>query len=103
MSLGENVCWLRIRRGLSQTALAALIYVRRRHPTPSYISRIESGTIDPRLSTVRSLAKALHVRPWVLVADLSDSVEFWQGYLALPAAEKRDVQRHIEWKLRGSR
>jgi transcriptional regulator with XRE-family HTH domain len=60
---------------------------------------LESGRIDPRLSTIRSIAKALHVKPWYLVAGLSDNVEFWDNYLALSPAQKRDIQRLIQYKL----
>ena len=45
---------LRAQRGLSQRALAELSKV-----TNVTIARIESGVYDPRLSTLRQLAKAL--------------------------------------------
>lgn len=54
---------LRERHGLSQRALAKMSKV-----TYVTIARIESGVYDPRLSTLRRLAKALKVR----VADLID-------------------------------
>ena len=54
---------LRRKQGLSQRALAQLSKV-----TNVTIARIESGVYDPRLSTLRRLAKALNVR----VADLID-------------------------------
>ena len=54
---------LRKERGLSQRALAKLSKV-----TNVTIARIESGVYDPRLSTLRRLAKALKVK----VADLVD-------------------------------
>jgi len=94
---GENVRWLRKMQGLSQTQLAAMIRINHHHPTPSYISRIEHGTLDPRLSTVRSIAKALRIKPWQLIADLSDNVEFWHGYLDLTGPQKRDVQHLIKY------
>jgi len=99
-AFGSSVKWLRKRQGLSQTALAALIRVNHGHPTPSYVSRLESGKLDPRLSTVRSIARALGLKVWQLVADLGDNVEFWRGYLNLSGEQKRDVQRHIDWLLR---
>jgi transcriptional regulator with XRE-family HTH domain len=103
MTLGDNVRWLRKRRGITQTGLAAQIRVSRHAPTPSFVSRLESGRADPRLSTVRSIARALHVKPWYLVADISDNLRFWEGYLSLTAQQKRDVQRHIDWLQRGHR
>ena len=54
---------VRHKKGLSQRALAKLSKV-----TNVTIARIESGVYDPRLSTLRLLAKALRVR----VADLID-------------------------------
>ena len=54
---------LREQRGLSQRALAKLSKV-----TYVTIARIETGVYDPRLSTLRQLAKALKVK----VADLID-------------------------------
>lgn len=48
---------LREKRGLSQRALAKLSKV-----TNVTIARIETGVYDPRLSTLRRLAKALKVK-----------------------------------------
>jgi transcriptional regulator with XRE-family HTH domain len=55
---------LRERRGLSQRALAKLSKV-----THVTIARIESGVYDPRLSTLRRLAKALKVKIAKLVDE----------------------------------
>lgn len=98
MSLGENVRWLRTSRGMTQAELAAKTRVNHHHPTPSYISRLEHGQIDPRWRTIRSIAKALQVKPWQLVAEITENVEFWSGYLALPAERKREIQRMIAWR-----
>lgn len=94
-AFGENVRWVRQRLGMTQTALAAMVHLNHHHPTPSYISRLESGSIDPRLSTVHSIARALRVKPWQLVAGLADNVEFWRGYLDLSPIQKREIQRLI--------
>jgi len=99
MSFGENVRWLRTTRGMTQAQLAALTRVNHHHPTASYISRVEHGEIDPRLKTVISIARALKVRPWQLVADISENVDFWEGYMRLSAQGKRDIQRTIAWML----
>ena len=61
-SMKLMVIW-RGKRGLSQRALAELSDVS--HVT---IARLETGKYDPRLSTLRRLAKVLKVR----VADLID-------------------------------
>jgi transcriptional regulator with XRE-family HTH domain len=54
---------IRQRRGLSQRALAEIANVG--HIT---IARLETGVYDPRLSTLRQLAKALNIS----VRDLLD-------------------------------
>ena len=96
-SFGDNVRWLRTKRSLSQKELAALVSLRgRRHPCSSYISCLESGRRDPRLSIIRSMAKALGVKPWQLLADLSENSEFWEHYLSLSPKGKREIQRLIE-------
>ena len=102
MIVGRNVRYLRTRLGLTQEELAARVSLRgRHHPTASYISYIEAGERDPRLSVVRSLARSLHVKPWVLLAELTENVRFWDGYLSLTPEQKREVQRLIDWKLEG--
>jgi transcriptional regulator with XRE-family HTH domain len=99
MSFEENLRFLRRRAGMTQGQLAHCIRLRRREPSRCYVTQLESGRIDPRLSTVRSIAKALHVKPWYLVADLSDNVTFWEAYLQLSPTQKREVQRMIDWQL----
>jgi transcriptional regulator with XRE-family HTH domain len=54
---------LRAKHGLSQRDLA-----KRSNVTNVTIARIETGVYDPRLSTLRKLAKALKVK----VSDLLD-------------------------------
>ena len=55
---------LRAQQGLSQRALA-----KRSKITNVTIARIETGVYDPRLSTLRRLAKALKVKVGDLVDD----------------------------------
>jgi transcriptional regulator with XRE-family HTH domain len=59
----EKLIALRAKQGLSQRELA-----KRSKVTHVTIARIETGVYDPRLSTLRRLAKALKVK----VADLLD-------------------------------
>jgi transcriptional regulator with XRE-family HTH domain len=54
--LATTIKRLRKRRGLTQQALAV-----RAGLTLGYIARLEIGMHDPRLSTLRKLAKALGV------------------------------------------
>ncbi len=60
--LGSNLKAARLERGLTQEDVSMLSGV---HETE--ISRIEAGKRDPRVSTVRKLAKAVGVRPGVLL------------------------------------
>jgi transcriptional regulator with XRE-family HTH domain len=104
-TFGDNVRWLRTRLGMTQAELAALVSLGgRRHPVPHYISMIERGSRDPGLRVIRSIAKALKVKPWYLLAELAENPEFWDGYLRLPPQGKREIQRRIEYMLerRGS-
>ena len=100
MSFGENIRFRRKMLGYSQGQLAKLVKVNRRTPSASYISRVESGKVAPRITTVRSIARALGIRTWQLVAEMYENTEFWRGYLDLSAKDKRNVQRHIDWLLR---
>ena len=62
-SIMRRLAQIRMEKGLSQRALAKLSTVG--HIT---IARIETGIFDPRLSTLRALAKALKVK----ISDLVD-------------------------------
>ena len=95
-AFGDSVRWRRKSLGMSQGDLAAKVRVNHRRVTQSYISRLENGLLDPKLSTVCSIARALRVKDWQLVAGYN-SVEFWRGYLDLSPSQKREVQRIINW------
>lgn len=56
VSMLKNLVKLRAKRGLSQRALAKLSGISYVH-----IARMETGDHDPRLSTLKALAKALKV------------------------------------------
>jgi transcriptional regulator with XRE-family HTH domain len=94
---GEGLRLAREARGLTQSELASRIRVRRRRTTHSYISRIENGLIDPRLSTVVALARALQMKPWQLLAYPENS-RWWDAYLSIPGERKREIQRLITWR-----
>jgi transcriptional regulator with XRE-family HTH domain len=57
MNIGYQLMAWRRQKGLTQDALA-----QRANLTRPYLSRIESGLVDPALSSLRSLASALDVR-----------------------------------------
>jgi transcriptional regulator with XRE-family HTH domain len=54
--LGENLKMIRIKKDISQTALAETLGVDK-----SFVSNIENGKTNPTLSTITNLAQALGV------------------------------------------
>ncbi len=54
--LGENLRKLRLKKNMSQGNLAIILNVNR-----AYISKIENGRMNPTLSTLEKIAKALGV------------------------------------------
>jgi DNA-binding XRE family transcriptional regulator len=65
-----SLAQLRLQRGWSQAELA-----RRAETSQSYIGRLETGNVDPQLSTVRKIAQALGVPVPALVEALTTEVE----------------------------
>ena len=61
-----SIAQLRLQRGWSQAELA-----RRADTSQPYIARIELGKVDPQISTVKKLAKALDVSVAILVEAIS--------------------------------
>ncbi|MFW6046965.1 MAG: helix-turn-helix domain-containing protein [Candidatus Woesearchaeota archaeon] len=53
-NLRQNILKLRINEGLSQTQLAELVGTKQ-----SVISRLESGSCEPKLTTIKKIANAL--------------------------------------------
>ena len=74
----------RTRRGLSQQALAAKLGIRQRQ-----ISDLERSTIDPRLSTLENVARALDMELMLVPRPLISSVE------ALLRTGTREVERPL--------
>jgi len=97
LALGDNVKWRRTALGLTQAELARLVVIDRKHPDRSWICRLEQGRVDPRMSQVRGLAKALRVKPWQLVVEMYENGTFWERYLSLDPKHKREVQRMVQW------
>jgi transcriptional regulator with XRE-family HTH domain len=97
MVFAQNLRHFRRAAGLTQRDVAEHIRLHGRQPSRSYITQLESGRIDPRLSTIRSIARVLRIKPWVLVADVLDNSRFWDDYMSLTGQQKRDVQHHIKW------
>ena len=54
--LGNNIRWVRLSRKMKQSDLCRKLNVDR-----AYISNIESGKMNPTLSTIERIAKALNV------------------------------------------
>ncbi len=93
---GEGIRVLRKARGVTQTELAEQIRVNRHHTTASYISRIEHGQLDPRLSTICAIARVLHVKPWQVLA-YPERADWSEEYLSLSPLGTREVQRINQW------
>lgn len=92
-----NVRWLRTYRRLTQEELAGRIRVRHQKTGRSYICRIESGAIDPRVSTLISIARALHVRPSLLLTRIGEAEDFLEVYLSLSPTQKRELRDIVRY------
>ena len=64
VKIGDNLKRQRIRRALTQEELAAKAGL-----TTASVARIERNETEPRMSTLRKLAKALNIDPTELVGD----------------------------------
>jgi transcriptional regulator with XRE-family HTH domain len=64
VKIGDNLKRQRIRKALTQEELA-----RRAELTTASVARIERHETEPRMSTLRKLAKALKVDPAELVEE----------------------------------
>jgi transcriptional regulator with XRE-family HTH domain len=64
VKIGDNLKRQRIRKALTQEELA-----RRAGLTTASVARIERNETEPRMSTLRKLAKALKVDPAELVEE----------------------------------
>jgi transcriptional regulator with XRE-family HTH domain len=64
VKIGDNLKRQRIRKALTQEELA-----RRAELTTASVARIERNETEPRMSTLRKLAKALKVDPAELVEE----------------------------------
>ena len=60
--MGKTLKKLRLKKGLSQAALA-----KRADLSREYVNKIEAGRYDPPLSTINALARALGVKVSTLV------------------------------------
>jgi transcriptional regulator with XRE-family HTH domain len=64
VKIGDNLKRQRIRKALTQEELA-----RQARLTTASVARIERNETEPRMSTLRKLAKALDIDPAELVGD----------------------------------
>lgn len=93
MNLGKAIQTSRIKRGLSQEALA-----KRAEISVSYLSMLENSKRDPTLSTVERVASALNVPVEILFflgaekGELAGINKELAGQLALTALELLDEQ-----------
>lgn len=70
MNIGKAIKMCRVQRNLTQAELAKKVGL-----SDSYISLMEQGKRDPSMSTIESIADALHVPLFILVFLASDKVE----------------------------
>lgn len=93
MNLGKAIQTCRIKRGLSQEALA-----KRAKISVSYLSMLENSKRDPTLSTVEQITSALNVPVEILFflgaekGELAGINKELAGQLALTALELLDEQ-----------
>ena len=66
----SSIALLRLQKGWSQAELA-----KRASTSQSYIARLELGNVDPQVSTVKKLAKALGVPVTAVVESISPEDE----------------------------
>ncbi len=64
VKIGENLKRQRVRKALTQEELA-----RKAGLTTASVARIERNETEPRMSTLRKLAKSLDIDPAELVGD----------------------------------
>ena len=65
--VGDNLKKLRVLNALTQAELAQRVEL-----TPAAVARIERNEAEPRMTTLRKLAKALGVEPHELVRGEND-------------------------------
>ncbi len=63
--LGRKICFIREKRGLSQTQLADMAEIGRAH-----LSQIENGAVAARIDTLHAIAVALEMHVSELLAGL---------------------------------
>ena len=71
---GRNVARLRADQGLSQVKFAFLLDPEGRGVSQSYVSQLEAGKRDPKLSMLVAIAQALHV-PLIEVVEGCDAAD----------------------------
>ncbi|MBI4598185.1 MAG: helix-turn-helix transcriptional regulator [Candidatus Omnitrophica bacterium] len=84
LPFNQTVLLWRLRRGLTQAALAQKAHI----PRPN-LSAIEQGRREVSLGTLRSLALALDVRPGILVDGMAPA----PASGALPSLSRRTIER----------
>lgn len=98
MTLGQRIQQLRLRQGLSQTALAGLTGYRGK----SMISRIENGSATLSFEKIPEFAKALHTSTEYLlgISNDPDTASYKKQFLSwldekITESDSKNSQRHI--------
>ena len=87
--VAQNIKYIRESKNLSQSDLAKNMGVDR-----SYISALESGSRNPSLETVASLAEALGVK----IGEILESSKYSNEHSVLPYVPNLTRQKENEWK-----
>ena len=91
VQIGKRVREIRIRRGISQLALAEMI-----NKSPTYISYIESGLKCMSLDTFVSVANALHVSADELLMDsIENTIVVSNHELATVVADCNEYEKRV--------
>ena len=91
IAIGKKVRAIRKRRGLSQMVLAELI-----DRSPSYISRIETGSKSMSLETLVALANALNVSSDELLVDsMENTIKVSNHEFARLLADCNEYERRV--------
>jgi transcriptional regulator with XRE-family HTH domain len=91
MSFGESVKLLRIQRGMTAKELAEKVGV-----SPSMISKIEHGVVNPSHDTFRNIALELHVSMQDLIDPQRNPVKTagLEGRISVVRKDERKILQH---------
>ena len=92
MNLGKKIQKLRMERGLSARKIAGIANI-----TPSMLSQIENGLVNPSVNTLRSIAQALDTPLYSLFKEepTNEIVVHPENRLVIGSVREPDVQYQL--------